>query len=128
MISGFSYEQTRSLFEDSGIGVRKRRPLATNFSELQYALEMLGIESKLRRWGGWSEVRGVGIVAVNSSPGSTSRNWHWVTVERHPNMGVTLYDPDDAIPCYQLPPWGGNSRQLAEYEPRKSWIEVLSKT
>lgn len=127
MIAGFSYEQTRLLFEESGIGARKRRPLATNFSELQYALEMLGIETKLRRWGGWREVGGMGIVAVNSSPGSASRNWHWVAVERHPTMGVTLYDPGDPIPCYQLPPWGWNSRQLAEYEPRKSWIEVLSK-
>ncbi|MDX1296614.1 MAG: hypothetical protein R3260_00025 [Pseudomonas sp.] len=124
MIAGWPYDQMRNLFADAGIGARKKRPLATNFSDLQYTLRALGIESQLKRWSNWDSLDGVGIVAVNNAGGTSSRNWHWVVVERHATFGIVIHDPDYEIPCFQSAPRGVRSIPLAEYEPRKSWIRV----
>lgn len=125
MVSGRTYGVVRQLFVDNGIGARKKRPLATNFSELQHALELLGIKSELKRWSNWDAVEGLGIVAVNNGQGTASRNWHWVVAERHTSFGVVLHDPDFDLPSFGVAPPGVQCHPLSEYQARKSWIRIV---
>ncbi|EKY4114507.1 hypothetical protein ABCV69_004572 [Pseudomonas aeruginosa] len=125
MVSGKPYGLVRQLFVDNGIGARKKRPLATNFSELQYALSLLGIESELKRWSGWDAVEGLGIVAVSNGQGAASRNWHWIVAERHANFGIVVHDPDFDLPSFSsAPPPGVHCHPFSEYQARKSWIRI----
>lgn len=125
MVSGKSYGAVRQLFVDHGIGARKKRPLAANFSELQYALALLGIEAELKRWSSWDAVEGLGIVAVNNGQGSASRNWHWIVAERHTEFGIVVHDPDFDLPSFSsAAPPGVQCHPFSEYHARKSWLRI----
>jgi len=92
MIAAKPYAHARSVFTEDGLGAKKR-PFATNFSQLRRCLELMGIDWELRRWSRWDAIDGLGIVAVSTSLGSANRNWHWVVAERHEVFGVVLHDP-----------------------------------
>lgn len=125
MVAGKRYEDARGVFVACGLD-KKKHPLATNFSELRHCLELLGIPSELRRWTGWDAIEGLGIVAVNSSADTSSRNWHWVVAERHETFGVVLHDPDFDLPSFSdKVPHGVQSHPFTEYLARKSWIKLL---
>lgn len=124
MISATSYSDARNVFTERGLG-RKQRPFATNFSELRRCMELLGINTELRRWSSWEAIDGLGIVAVSTSLGPGYRNWHWVVAERHEVFGVVLHDPDFDLPSFSsIIPEGVHSHPFTEYQPRKSWIRV----
>lgn len=124
MIAAKSYSDARSVFNERGLGAKKR-PFATNFSELRRCMELMGINSELRRWSGWDSIDGLGIVAVSTSLGSGNRNWHWVVAERHEVFGVVLHDPDFDLPSFSsVIPDGVHSHPFTEYQARKSWIRV----
>lgn len=124
MVAGKSYSVARGVFTERGLG-KKKHPFATNFSELGHCLELLGIESELKRWSSWDAVDGLGIVAVSTSLGSTDRKWHWVVAERHAVFGVVLHDPDFDLPSFSsTSPDGVQCHPITEYQPRKSWIRI----
>jgi len=124
MVAGRPYADVRRVFADCGLE-KKKRPFATNFSELRHCLEQLGIRSERRRWSGWDEIDGLGIVAVSSSAGG--RNWHWVVAERHEVFGVVLHDPDYDLPSFSAKePEGVHCHPFTEYQPQKSWIKILA--
>lgn len=124
MIAAKPYAHARSVFTEHGLGARKR-PFATNFSQLRRCLGHMGINSELRRWSSWDAMDDLGIVAVSSSLGSANRNWHWVVAERHEVFGVVLHDPDFDLPSFSsVIPDGVHSHPFTEYQARKSWIRV----
>lgn len=126
MVACKPYSDARRVFTERGLGAKKRQ-FATNFSELRHCLELLGIESELRRWSSWDAIDGLGIVAVCTSLGSTNRNWHWVVAERHEVFGVVLHDPDFDLPSFSsIIPDGVHSHPFTEYQARKSWIRISS--
>lgn len=124
MIAAKSYSDARSVFTERGLEAKKR-PFATNFSELRSCLDLMGINSELRRWASWDAIDGLGIVAVSTSLGLANRNWHWVVAERHEVFGIVLHDPDFDLPCFSsVIPDGVHSHPFTEYQARKSWIRV----
>lgn len=124
MVSARSYGDVRKLFIEKRIGTRKKRPLATNFKELQYALQLLGIESAQKRWKWWDAIDGLGIVAVDSSYESGG-GWHWVVAESHPAYGIVLHDPGFDLPSFSsAEPVGIKCHPFTEYQAQKSWIQV----
>lgn len=124
MITGREYAAVRQLFLDAQIGTRKGRPLATNFTELQKALALLGVDCQRKRFEGWDSIQGVGILAVDSRDGGNN-SWHRVVVERHPRYGVVLHDPDFPLPSFSdKTPAGIRSHPFTEYQARKSWLCV----
>lgn len=125
MVTGEQYPAVRQAFVSNGLGVRKNRPLATNFSELQRGLALHGVQSQRRRWGTWDDIDGLGIVAVDSAYGS-STCWHWIVAERHRTYGIVIHDPDFHLPSFsdQTPP-GVVAHPFSEYQPRRSWIRIL---
>lgn len=125
MVTGRDYATVRQMFLDAQIGTRKGRPLATNFTELQKALALLGVDSQRKRFEGWDSIQGVGIVAVESCEGG-SNSWHWVVVESHACFGLVLHDPDFHLPCFSTKsPAGVQAHPLSEYQGKKSWLRIV---
>lgn len=124
MVSGKSYQTVREIFARHGFA-KKKHPFATNFHELRFCLNLLAVDSELKRWSGWDAVDNLGIVAVDTSMGSDHRNWHWVVAERHPEFGLVLHDPDFDLPSFSgRIPEGVLSHPFGAYEARKSWIKI----
>lgn len=124
MVCQISYESARATFEDLGLG-QGRRPLSSNFVQLQRALCRHGLLTARRRWRGWADIEGLGVLKVASvrEDGSAEpRHWHWVVVEAHPDFGVVVRDPASPLVAFERPPMDIWYRELRHLQPRGAWI------
>jgi len=128
MVANVHYPVARAVFDKLGMPARRpKRPYASNFKDLRKALGELGIANSMERWPGWEHFSGVGIIAVNASPGRYKGNWHWVVAEEHSQFGVVIHDPTPSLPILlRNIPEGFLSEPFSRCEPRRSWIRIHS--
>lgn len=92
MAAGVSYEQAHAAFVQRGVGAhRPRRPLSSNFKELEGVLAELGTGARRVRFPGWTGLQLPAILKVRQ-PGQ-GRNWHWVWVCDAGGGWMHVHDP-----------------------------------
>lgn len=139
MATGTTYEAARAVFECIGLD-RQQHPFSSNFKQLLRALHRQGHQAQMRRWGGWENLEGVGILKIkrredgrfhdahrlDDIPAEKTHReiWHWVVAERHPTLGYVLRDPAVPLAAFGMPPldtpfWSGGERLV-----HGNWISV----
>lgn len=126
MVGNIPYQVARATFDAIGTPSRRPKlPYASNFKQLSQALALCGVHSSVERWQGWQHFSGVGILAVNAWPGSSSRNWHWVVAESHPTFEIVVHDPTPSHAIVKRAPKGFLCENFEDRcQPRKSWIRI----
>ncbi len=129
MVARVAYEEAHNTF--AGLGCDKgRRPMATNFRQMELALREHGVMVRRSRWGGWKAFQGIGVLKVQVKPqadreAQLNRNWHWVVAERHPRFGIVLRDPACPLVALEKPPMNVMHQDLSRYQPYGGWITVV---
>lgn len=129
MVAGISYADARLTFLSYGFGSEHRRngkqPFLSNFTELMLVSAEHGIDSKMKRWRGWDQFEGLGIIKVGGAPGGRKNQWHWVVAEKHEQFDVVIHDPDFHLPSFRRnPPQDVVSQPFESYEPHGCWISL----
>ena len=90
----------------------------SNFKEVRNALAALHIDSKLRHFSSWSDIRTNSVVKVDNGH---TRSWHWVYATRTAQGSLLVLDPLGkyyAQGCPDLHP-------LDTWQPQGCFIELL---
>lgn len=103
MVSGMSFAEARSQFINIGLGVRRSHRVAfsTSSRELRMAIASVGLLSDAKRWNGWDQFHGLGVLKVRDDWRGAFNKWHWVVAFRHPTLGLAIFDPHMAIPAFK---------------------------
>lgn len=130
MVARVTYDKAHATL--AGLGCDKgRRPMATNYRQLELALREHGVIVRRSRWCGWQSLHGIGVLKVQvGAQGARetplNRNWHWVVAERHPNFGIVLRDPACPLVALEKPPMNVMHQDLSRYQPYGSWLTVAA--
>jgi ABC-type bacteriocin/lantibiotic exporter with double-glycine peptidase domain len=129
MIAKLDYASARLTFLSYGFGSENRpngrAPFATNFKELLLVLGEHTLDARMKRWRGWDQFEGIGIIKVKCGPGARKNDWHWVVAEKHERYGVVVYDPMAHQPSFRKrPPEGVQSQPFKKHVPFGNWISV----
>ena len=123
MVAGIDYLEALDTFEGLGYADKKSR-LATNFSELAAALSRHGLAARLKRWRGWDEFSGLGILKTRASDWSSHGPWHWVVAESQPSCGYLVRDPSSPLAALERPPLWVCYRNLEHTVISGCWLQV----
>lgn len=120
MVAGEPYARVRTVFVEQGLGERRGRkhPFATNFRELLAMSALLGLKGTMKRWNGWQDVNGPGIIKVPT----TALDWHWVVVERTEAFGAVAHDPALDWPAFDRAPLDVMYRSPGSLRPSGNWV------
>lgn len=122
MLSGVPYSEVRQAFISAGLDLARGRkpPYSSNFKELIAVASSTGLQARLRRWNGWHEVEGLGVIKVPTGKPTS----HWMVVERTQAFGLVVQDPAIDWPAFERPPLDVLYRRLDAIGPTGGWIEI----
>lgn len=126
MVLGTSYEQARQHFIANGLGIRRgcRPAFSTSSGEMRMAVASSGLIINARRWNGWSNFSGLGILKVRDDWRGAKGKWHWAVSFRHPEFGIVIFDPHQSAPSFLNMPFDVICIDFSIYEPKGEWIQV----
>ncbi|MCO2484700.1 hypothetical protein FA336_13860 [Pseudomonas aeruginosa] len=128
MVAGLNYQEASEVFVSTGLGIRRRgRPaFSTNCSEMRMAVGAAGLIQQARRWQGWSNFQGLGILKVKDDwrGEEGAGRWHWVTAFRHPEFEIVVFDPFMEFPAFKRMPLDELCTRFDLYEPKGQWLQV----
>ncbi|ABD72154.1 hypothetical protein Rfer_4468 (plasmid) [Rhodoferax ferrireducens T118] len=121
MASGKPYADARAVFVSAGLSVKRmKRPYASNFKELQKALNDAGVPSRRKHFRGWDSVGQAAILKVFVRNG----DWHWVYAGRDRVFGLFVHDPATDLPTFEHFPEDVMCLDIAFYEPSGCFIHI----
>jgi len=126
MVAGIPYEVARQQFNEYGLGIRRgcRPAYSTTTSELIGAVGRSGLLVQPRRWRGWSDFHGLGILKVRDDWRGKKGKWHWAVAFRHNEFGVVVFDPHETTPSFEQMPMDVICIDFRYYEPKGQWLQV----
>lgn len=126
MVAGFSYDRARAHFVTLGLGERRcgRPPLATNMTELAWAIASKGLLVEQRRWRGWDALEGLAVLKVRDDWRGAKNRWHWAVAVRHPDYDVVVLDPHGNLPAFRRPPLDVLANSFERYSIRGRFLQV----
>lgn len=124
MVLGKDYATGRALFVKTGMAQRRgsKHPLSTNLSDMITLLTIAGLACSPRKWTGWNQFRGLGIVKVR--PPALTRGWYWAVAFTHPQYDIVLFDPHCDLPGLRRLPMDVMVVQPERYLVVGKWIQV----
>ncbi|HGM8090047.1 TPA: hypothetical protein ACKP9S_006478 [Pseudomonas aeruginosa] len=128
MVTGRSYAEARKDFVALGLADRRagRPALGVSVGELRMAVSAAGLIAEPRRWKGWDSVDGLGIFKMKADwrgPKGKGK-WSWAVAFRHPEFGITVFDPHQDIPSFERMPMDEVCLLFSVYEPKGHWLQV----
>lgn len=126
MVGGVSFETARRIFVEAGLGVgRPGRPaFSTNISEMRMAVAMTGLLQQTKRWRGWDDFSGLGILKMKADWCGAPGKWYWATAFRHPLFEIVVFDPHVEYPAFKRMPLDVLCTDFEIYEPRGQWLQI----
>lgn len=126
MVSGMSFAEARSQFINIGLGVRRSHRVAfsTSSREMRMAIASVGLLSDAKRWNGWDQFHGLGVLKVRDDWRGAFNKWHWVVAFRHPTLDLAIFDPHMAIPAFKHLLLDDTYLPFSMYEPKGEWFQV----
>lgn len=126
MVSGITFAEARAHFISLGLGIRRshRAAFSTSSREMRTAIASMGIMTEARRWCGWEQFHGVGVLKVRDDWRGAINKWHWVVAFRHPTLDLAIFDPHMTIPAFKKIMLEGTHLPFAMYEPKGEWFQV----
>jgi hypothetical protein len=125
MLLGKPYEDTLLLFIAAGLDKRVGRhlPFCSKVGELQKVLEADGAIIKRQRFTDWDSLKTPCIAKTLVRPNG---DWHWVVIDRDPELGIYVLDPCEVLPCYEYIPELGASVTIDYYIPQGTCLHISS--
>lgn len=99
-----------------------KRPLSTNMMDMVTLLTTTGLASAPRKWNGWNQFRGLGLIKVR--PPDMLRGWYWAVAFTHDEYDVVLFDPHCDLPGLRRLPLDVLVVDLERYGVIGKWIQV----
>ena len=93
MAARVSYEEARRVFELHSIGLKRNKPLSSNFKEWRTAATSVGLATKMQRYRSWDDIQGPCVLKVKPFGVGSKSDWHWVFASCTPDIGRYIYDP-----------------------------------
>jgi hypothetical protein len=126
MVAGISFTEARQVFVDIGLGVRRtgRAPFSNNLSEMRMAVASTGLLQQTRRWRGWDDFQGLGILKMRADWRGAPGKWYWATAFRHPEFDIAVFDPHSEFPSFRRMPMDALCVQFDVYQPRGEWLQI----
>lgn len=126
MVLGCEYSRARTQFIKLGLGVRRssRPALSTTSREMHMAISSAGLITEARRWRGWENFQGLGILKVRDDWRGAKGRWHWVVAFRHPVYELAIFDPHMLEPSFKRAPSNLDVVPFSIYEPKGEWFQV----
>lgn len=126
MVAGTTYEHSRRQFDMLGLGVRRgcRPAYSTSSGEMRMAVASLGLILQARRWSGWGNFNGLGILKVRDDWRGAKGRWHWAVAFRHPVFEIALFDPHQSAPSFVNLPQDTICVDFSIYEPKGEWLQI----
>jgi hypothetical protein len=119
MLLNIPYEEARELFIAEKLHERKR-PFSSKVGEVQRILGISGKTAKRQIFKDWQSLQTPCIAKTLV----TSKGWHWVVIDRHPEYGLYVLDPWPTVPfpCFEFPPLNTTCMSLSVYLPEGSCL------
>ncbi|WAT32239.1 hypothetical protein [Pseudomonas sp. GXZC] len=88
------------------------------------AISSVGLLSEAKRWKGWHQFHGLGVLKVRDDWRGAHKKWHWVVAFRHPTLDLAIFDPHMAIPAFKQLLLDDTYLPFSMYEPKGEWFQV----
>ncbi|MDH4602290.1 hypothetical protein JW321_05950 [Pseudomonas syringae pv. papulans] len=126
MVAGLPIPEAQQMFVHIGLGIRRsgRPAFSVNSSEMRMAVSQTGLMQQAKRWRGWNEFSGLGIIKMRADWLGGSGQWYWTVAFRHPVFDVAIFDPYAELPSFKQMPLDVLCIGFDTYEPRGEWIQV----
>lgn len=126
MVAGLEYPAAREIFVNAGMGRRRggKAPLSTNMADLSTTLTIAGLANAPRKWNGWNNFRGLGIIKVRLRLPGAGKGWHWAVAFAHEAYEVVIFDPHYTMPAFRRMPLNVECCGFDLFEVVGKWIQV----
>lgn len=125
MVTGQDYSSARQAFVKAGLAQRRggKVALSTNMAEMSAVITIGGLANTPRKWAGWNQFRGLGIIKIRYRTEGRDR-WYWAVAFTHREYGVVLFDPHDSLPSFRCAPMDVLMHEFDKYEVVGKWLQV----
>lgn len=126
MVAGLTLDEARERFVSLGLGIRRgsRAAFSTASFEMRMAIANAGLVTATRRWKGWAEFTGLGVIKIKADWRGAPGQWYWAVAFRHPSLGIVLFDPHHPLPSFEHMPFDVECCTFTVYEGKGEWLQV----